>query len=181
MQGLGPLIFGGGLRGGSPNIPGIHAMYRTLTQQRRPSMKKINTIHKLFMKTLKKHQHVYLPIGGVSAEDTSAENISTKDIPVEGPKGLPGYILFSVGRRAEELQKKIFTKFNIKVGRIVDLQEILFRIKIPQKYWETLLFIQLRDNLTKEDIKRVMVVLMHLDTITPRGSLPPPSYSSSFS
>ncbi|UZT04675.1 QP383R [African swine fever virus] len=180
MQGLGPLIFGGGLRGGSPNIPGIHAMYKTLTQQR-PSMKKINTIHTLFMKTLKKHQHVYLPIGGVSAEDTSAENISTKDMPVEGPKGLPGYILFSVGRRAEELQKKIFTKFNIKVGRVVDLQEILFRIKIPQKYWETLLFIQLRDNLTKEDIKRVMVVLMHLDTITPRGSLPPPSHSSSFS
>ncbi len=173
MQDLGPLIFGGGLRGGSPNIPGIHAMYRTLIQQR-PSIKKINTIHKLFIKTLKKHQHVYLP--GLSIED-----VPSNGMPVEVPKGLPGYILFSVGHSAEELQKKIFTKFNVKVGRIVNLQEMLFRIKIPQKYWETLLFIQLRDVLTKEDIKRVMVVLMYLDTITPRGSLPPPSHSSSFS
>uniref|UniRef100_A0A6G7KTU5 NifS-like protein n=1 Tax=African swine fever virus TaxID=10497 RepID=A0A6G7KTU5_ASF len=183
MQGLGPLIFGGGLRGGSPIIPGIHAMYTTLSQQR-PSMQKIYTIHMLFMQTLQKHQHIYLPIRGVSAEDMSAENsakdIPSTDVPV-GPKGLPGYILFTVGHRAEELQKKIFTIFIIQVGRIVVLQEILFRIKIPQKYWETLLFIQLRDILSKEDIQRVMVVLLHLHTITPRGSLPPPSYSSSFS
>ncbi|AXB49352.1 pQP383R [African swine fever virus] len=170
MQGLGPLIFGGGLRGGSPNVPGIHALYKTLTQQR-PSIKKINTVHKLFMKFLKKHQHMYLPI----------EGMPSNGIPVEGPKSLPGYILFSVGRSAEELQKKIFTKFNVKVGRIVNLQEVLFRIKIPQKYWETLLFIQLREDLTKENIKRVMAILMYLDTVTPRGSLPPPSYSSSFS
>ncbi|XAJ03551.1 hypothetical protein [African swine fever virus] len=215
MQGLGPLIFGGGLRGGSPNVPGIHAMYKTLTQQR-PSIKKINTVHKLFMKILKKHQHVYLPIEGMSSNGMPSNGIPSNGmpsngmpsngipsngmpsngipsngmpsngmpssgIPVEGPKSLPGYILFSVGRSAEELQKKIFTKFNVKVGRIVNLQEVLFRIKIPQKYWETLLFIQLREDLTKEDIKRVMAILMYLDTVTPRGSLPPPSYSSSFS
>ncbi len=180
MQGLGPLIFGGGLRGGSPNVPGIHAMYKTLTQQR-PSIKKINTVHKLFMKILKKHQHVYLPIEGMSSNGMPSNGMPSSGIPVEGPKSLPGYILFSVGRSAEELQKKIFTKFNVKVGRIVNLQEVLFRIKIPQKYWETLLFIQLREDLTKEDIKRVMAILMYLDTVTPRGSLPPPSYSSSFS
>ncbi|AJL34136.1 BA71V-QP383R (j11R) [African swine fever virus] len=180
MQGLGPLIFGGGLRGGSPNVPGIHAMYKTLTQQR-PSIKKINTVHKLFMKILKKHQHVYLPIEGMSSNGMPSNGMPSNGIPVEGPKSLPGYILFSVGRSAEELQKKIFTKFNVKVGRIVNLQEVLFRIKIPQKYWETLLFIQLREDLTKEDIKRVMAILMYLDTVTPRGSLPPPSYSSSFS